>query len=241
MNPIRLLTPLLLAITLLPCPVYADQESQGKELTGIFRAARKVISDNQELINDASKGNKGLSADKVLDTMKSNYKTAIGAELNMGGEGAEAKTAMVKAIRDVMNDAQALINESGKGFKGFLPAVFAGRVANKFSADMDGKYKIKLTAPKAYVRNRANRPDEWESTVIESKFKNASWAKGAPFAETTPVNGKPAYRVILPEYYGESCLKCHGNPKGDTDITGGTKEGAELNELGGAISLIIFK
>ena len=52
--------------------------------------------------------------------------------------------------------------------------------------------------------------------------------------------GKQAFRLILPEYYKESCLGCHGGPKGERDITGGKKEGGVLGELGGAISVAIY-
>ena len=91
------------------------------------------------------------------------------------------------------------------------------------------------------MRNRANRPDEWEDKVIETMFKQPTYEKGKAYAEAVPVKGKAAYRYILPEYYGASCLGCHGDPKGAIDITGGKKEGAKLDELGGAISLIIYQ
>ena len=234
---------LLLLAAVFTCaqPVFADDEQLSKELTTLFRSGRKVISDNQAMINDASKGDKGLSSTNVLNTTKSNFKAATGSELTMGGDGAKAKEAMLKAIREVMDDAQTLINEQGKGFKGFLPAVFARRVAEKFSTTMAGQMKIKLTAPKELLRNRANRADEWENNIIESKFKIASYEKGKAFAENGTVDGKPAYRYILPEYYGESCLSCHGEPKGETDITGGKKEGYKLGDLGGAVSFVLFK
>ena len=53
--------------------------------------------------------------------------------------------------------------------------------------------------------------------------------------------GRNAFRLILPEYYKQSCLSCHGGPKGERDITGGKKEGGKLGELGGAISVTLFK
>ena len=117
---------------------------------------------------------------------------------------------MLTAITDVMNEAQALINEQGKGFKGFLPAIFARLVATNFNTNMEGKMIIKLTAPKKYVRNRKNRPDKWEDSIIQTKFMAADYTKGQPFAENDTHKGKPAYRYILPEYYKESCLGCHG-------------------------------
>ncbi len=72
-------------------------------------------------------------------------------------------------------------------------------------------------------------------------FRSPDHETGQHFAETTGVKGKQAYRLILPEYYKESCLACHGKPKGERDITGGKKEGGTLGELGGAISVVIFQ
>lgn len=250
MNIVQRLTGIAL-VALLAAPVAipvaladAALEATSSDLTLIFRSARKMISDNQDLINDPSKGDKGLSAAAVIEQTKVNYKAAAGKDLDLTDDGspaAKARTALIAAVQSTMDEAQPLINEQGKGFKGFLPAVFGGRVANSFSAAMAGTFAIKLTAPKAYVRNRANRPDEWEDKVIETMFKQPGYEKGKAYAEAVPVKGKAAYRYILPEYYGPSCLGCHGDPKGEIDITGGKKEGAKLDELGGAISLIIYQ
>ena len=218
----------------------ASNFETSSELTTLYRAARKVISDNQALINTADVADKGLSGEAVVQKTLTNYQAQTGTMLEMSTL-TEAQAAMLKAVREVMDENQALINEQGVGFKGFLPAVFARHVATSFSEKMDGQMTIKLTAPKAYVRNRSNRPDKWEANIIESMFKASSYEKGKPFAEEQQVKGKAAYRFILPEYYGASCLGCHGEPKGTKDITGGKREGGKLNELGGAISLTIFK
>ncbi len=224
----------------MPVAIADEKEVLSKELSTLYRSARRVISVNQKHINDPTIGDKGLSAKAVIEKAKVNYKTATGTDINLA-TNTQAKQAMLNAVGDVMDEAQELINEKGTGFKGFLPAIFARQVATKFTSNMDGKMKIKLTAPKKYVRNRANRPDKWEHKTIESKFKSPSYEKGLPFFENTMVKGKPAYRYILPEYYSKSCLGCHGTPKGDLDITGGKKEGGVLGELGGAISLSIFE
>ena len=44
---------------------------------------------------------------------------------------------------------------------------------------------------------------------------------------------------MLPLYIEQECLQCHGEPKGERDITGRVKEGYRLDELRGAISVII--
>jgi hypothetical protein len=45
---------------------------------------------------------------------------------------------------------------------------------------------------------------------------------------------------MVPEYYVESCLACHGSPKGQMDITGYPKEGGKLNDLGAVISITLY-
>jgi len=236
----------LAVVATVSAPVAARAETEeeiAKEMATLFRAARAVISKHQAHINDPNVGDKGLSSDAVIAQAKENYKTAAGHDLAIdpATKTGECLQAELDAIAAVMKEAQPLINEQGKGFKGFLPAVFAGRVAAATSEKLKGKAEIKLTAPKEYVRNRANKPDEWESSVIESKFKTAGWTKDAGFSESTQKDGKAAFRFILPEYYGEGCLSCHGEPKGESDITGGAKEGGKLGELGGAISVTIFQ
>ena len=90
------------------------------------------------------------------------------------------------------------------------------------------------------MRNRANRPDKWEANIIENKFKDPGYEKNKVFVGDAKHKGKPAFRLILPEYYKKACLNCHGEPKGSKDITGGKKEGGKLGELGGAISFVIY-
>lgn len=229
------------AALVVPEMVLAETQTVvSNELTTLYRAARKVISQNQAHINNAELADKGLSGEVVSTKALKNYQDATGSSLIMESLTVGQK-AMIDSVQDVMTDNQDLINEKGVGFKGFLPAIFARQVANKFNSKMSGKMKIKLTAPKQYVRNRANRPDKWEHNIIESQFKKPDYKKGQAFSEKTKVKGKAAFRYILPEYYGPSCLSCHGMPKGERDITGGKKEGGVLNELGGAISLIIYQ
>ncbi len=213
-------------------------------LSTLLRSARAVISNKQKHINNPEIGDKGLSADVVVGIAKENYRKATGEDIDgidPDSLHGQLVAAELQAVRDVMDEAQSTINEEGVGLKGFLPAIFARLVTQKFGAAVGDKATIKLTAPKNYVRNRANRPDKWENKVIETMFRSPDHETGQHFAEITDVKGKNAYRLILPEYYKESCLACHGKPKGERDITGGKKEGGTLGELGGAISVVIYE
>ena len=247
-------TVILLAISALSLSIFAgagsltraapNNEEIAVSMATFLRSARAVISKNQALINDASKGDKGLSAEVVLANAKENYKKTTGINIDSIADPStllgELLQAEMESVTEVMDEAQAQINEAGTGFKGFLPAIFARLVTERFHDKKGDIADIRLTAPKKYVRNRANRPDKWENGIIENQFKSDSHPKGQHVSAMAEKKGKMAFRLILPEYYKESCLSCHGSPKGERDITGGKKEGGVLGELGGAISVVIY-
>ena len=134
--------------------------------------------------------------------------------------------AMMAAIGEVMDANQSTINAKGIGFKAFIPAVFGRLVGESFARLANGEAELKVTAPPELVRNRKARPDAFEEKIIKTKLVEASWPRGQPYSEMTDAKGRPAYRVMVPEYYAASCLTCHGGPKGEMDITGYPKEGA---------------
>ena len=215
-------------------------QEHGNRLTTIFRAARKVMSDNQQIINDDGAGFKGVTAQSILRQVEEAYQLTTETQLDLSALS-ESEQLLIRSIKEVINNNQQLINEKGIGFKGFLPAIFAGQVAYKFNKLTKGKITIKLTAPADYIRNPRNAPDSWETHVIEEFFKAKKVPKGQVYSEESSIAGKKAFRLILPEYYEASCLVCHGTPKGSLDITGSKKEGGKLYQLGGAISLVIYK
>lgn len=223
---------------------FEEKQDIANEVTRLFRASRSVISKNQELINNANIADKGLTPSTVIAQALDNYKEATGRDFNMESQDTlkgQVQQAILDASREVMANAQPLINQRGLGFKRFLPAIYARQVAESFNRIMKDKAYIKLTAPRDYLRNRTNRPDNWESNVIENTFRSAAHKKNEPYIESAPYMGRPAYRFILPEYYTKSCLSCHGEPRGERDISGGRKEGGKEGELAGAISFAIFE
>jgi hypothetical protein len=147
---------------------------------------------------------------------------------------------MMNAIVEVVDNNQETINAPGMGFKGFIPAVFARLVAEEFGRRAKGEAEVKVTTPPELVRNRKARPDQWESAIIKTKLLDPAWPVGQSYSDTVATNGRSAFRIMVPEYYVESCLACHGGPKGEMDITGYPKEGGKLNDLGAAISITLY-
>jgi hypothetical protein len=211
-------------------------------LTALLRSARQVISDQQDFINEPKSG-KDLTGKKLVKQAKAKYAEQTGHPVpNLDPTSAEGQMlqAELDAMQEVMDQAQPLINDPNRGFKGFLPAVFAYRVAEGFTRKVAELGYLKLTAPAELVRHQPNLPDAWENQTIKSKFQSAGWKKDEFVEQEAPLNGKKAYRVLIPEYYETSCLACHGEPRGSIDITGGKREGGKLGDLGGAISGAIY-
>lgn len=233
-----------------PCGAVGDSAAGDKDetiaasLAEMLRDARTIISNNEDLINDPTRGDKQLTGTKVKDEAVALYRKHTGVDpTTFGKDSREGRllNAMMNAIVQVMDDNQATINEKGTGFKGFIPAVFGRLVSETFNGLAENDAVIKVTAPPDLVRNIKARPDAWEKEVIETKLLRPDWPKGQPFSADVSINGRTAYRVAVPEYYTHSCLACHGTPKGELDITGYPKEGRKLGDLGGVISITLLR
>ncbi len=180
----------------------------------------------------------------VLEKAVAGYREASGKDpKSVDPDSREGRllSAQMAAVVEVMDENQMTINREGLGFKGFVPAVFARLVNERFRLKAGEEADIKVTAPKRLIRNRKALPDSWEHGVIEEKLALPDWPKDQIFTSAADSKGRAAFRVLIPEYYGQGCLKCHGEPKGDIDITGYPKEGGKLGELGGVISITLFK
>ena len=213
-------------------------------LADFLRAGRKVISGHQALINDPKGGDKGLTGERILNEAIQDFEANKGyvlTEIDPQSPSGKLLNILMDSVRDVMTENQATINAEGVGLKGFLPAVFARLVTERFDQKADGLATMRVTAPYELVRNRRALPDAWETTVIEGKFRATDWTKGKPYLAATDHEGRPAVRVLYPEYYAESCLSCHGSPAGELDITGYPKEGVGEGELAGIISITLYQ
>jgi Protein of unknown function (DUF3365) len=221
-----------------------DDPAIAQSLAEMLRDARTVVSNNQELINNPDIGDKGLTGKKVLNEAEQLYKSHTGvdpATVDPKSRHGRLLRAMMASIVEVMDANQETINAKGMGFKGLIPAVFGRLVSEAFARNADGEAEIKITAPPGFVRNRKARPDSWEASIMKTKLLAPDWPRGDPYSAMAEAKGRPAYRVMVPEYYVESCLACHGSPKGEMDITGYPKEGGKAGDLGAAISITLYQ
>lgn len=216
----------------------------GTKLADMLRASRSVVSASQALINDPDIADKQFTGDLLVSKADAIYQERVGAPLltdDLSERDRRLLNAQLQAMRQVVDEHQADINRPGVGFKGFIPAIFARLVNEEFSTIAGSQARIRVTAPPQLVRNRKARPDTWEQEILETKLMAPDWPRGKPYTNVVEYEGRPAFRMLLPEYYRESCLACHGEPKGEMDITGYPKEGGKVGDLGSVISIVIFR
>jgi general secretion pathway protein A len=229
-------------LMLVPQAVLASEDAveTGRLLAILLDAGRVVVGANQPLINDKDKGDKGFSPDVFETQLKTKFKERAGVDLygiEAAAVPAQAKKLLpelVRASTQTVADNQTLINTKGKAFKGFTPAHFGTQAAAKFTAKT-GVY-LKQTTTTALLRNPKNKPDDYEAKVLQ-QFADPGYPRQGEKIVSGVVDGGKATRVLLPLFYGKNCLGCHGEPKGETDISGYKKEGAKEGDLGGAISV----
>ncbi|HEU4683810.1 MAG TPA: DUF3365 domain-containing protein [Nitrospira sp.] len=208
----------------------------------LLDAGRVTIARNQDLINDPTKGDKGFTPEVFETQLEAEFRQRTGlslARLDQAGEISPlAKSLLGKLLEESKNTIgahQIVINIPGVRYKGLNPATFATETAERFQR-WSGVY-LKQTAPSSFVRNPKNAPDSYEVDALARMA--ATTQSDSTTIISDVVEGGQAVRVLLPLFYDKSCLACHGEPKGERDISGYPKEGAKEGQLGGAISVKI--
>lgn len=203
-------------------------------LADYLTAGRAVVADNQLLINDPSKGDKGFTPEAYEEQVNVEFRKRAGIDiksLSPADDFGRSIIAIHDSAREVVAEAQPQINEPGKEFKGFIPAVFGKKVGDRFYR----KSGITVKQTSLKFRGEYNKPDDFEAEVLR---KLESSGKGNTYYEETRFGELRVLRYVVPLYIEQSCLPCHGDPAGEMDITGKKKEGYKEGDMRGAISVI---
>ena len=217
----------------------AEAEETALLLAKLLESGRAVIERNQSLIDDPHKGEKGFTPELFEQQLMREFHAKTGIDLNalpaapvsmlIPPLAKELLPALVQASREVIRDAQVVINQRGIGYKNFIPATYGSQASARFSKAAHVRLKQTTIQP----RNPKNEPDEYEASVLK-------WLSARPMAEayvSELTDGGRTLRVVMPIYYAKDCLACHGEPKGDLDISGYPKEGHQEGDLAGAITV----
>lgn len=139
------------------------------------------------------------------------------------------------AVWDFVSINQYAINHTSQGdydFKSLHCAIAGKAVAVLFSRDTD--YSIRFT--NLEPRNIFNAPDEYERAALEGFYADDASSEHYGFAQ---LDDKQVFRYVRTMVYGQECMECHGSPKGEVDPTGYPKEGAEVGDIAGAVSVVM--
>ncbi len=219
-----------------PARAANEAEEVAEHLIDLVKIGRVVVSEYQDAINDVEKAEKGFTGEFVADQVVERFKKKTKIDLRIPNVVPHANfyLVLVETEREVIAEAQPVINKQGVGFKGFSHAVFARRVGERFY--MKTGVRMKLTGFSGRALN--SKPDDFEEEVLRM-FSDSRHPKGQRYARNTLVDGRPVLRVMDPEYATDSCLSCHGSLKGERDIMGIKKEGWKEGAFAGAISVVL--
>lgn len=212
------------------------EESIATAMVEYLISGRAVVAQNQKLINDPAKGDKGFTPAAYEQQVRNEFlnRTSVDiTKMDARDDFGKALSDIHLSAKQVIADAQAQINEPGKAFKGFNPAAFGARVGSL----LQKRSEIQIKQTSLHFRAPYNKPDEYEMAVLK-KFE-AGNKDQQQHSEETNVNGKKALRYLTPVYISKSCLGCHGDPVGTLDVSGHKREGYKDGDLRGAISIVV--
>ncbi len=217
-----------------------DLEKRADLAAKFLVSCRAIIAQNQELFNNPEIGDKGFTSDVFSSKVKEHYKDETGVDVSEDDSSSTDPTkkilgTLLVSSKTVIDESQKILNKKGRGFKKVIPAIVGRRTGYQYNKAMGGGYSLKQTSLK--FRNPANHPDAFEKKIL-NEFETNGYPKGKGKGEIVTNNdGSKTYRYMLPLYIKPACLQCHGDPKGERDISRKIKEGYKEGEIRGAISI----
>lgn len=153
---------------------------------------------------------------------------------NEAREKAEVLAAEMRAAWDFVDMNQDVINRAEDGTfrtKHLVYVVAAKSISMLFTTETD--YSIRFTNDTP--RQAANAPDAFEQEALAAF--NADPDRKAFWRVVDAGDGTRVFRYTEPLHVTESCLECHGDPVGELDQYGYPKEGMQVSQVGGAMSI----
>lgn len=150
-------------------------------------------------------------------------------------EQSRVLVAEMDAVWEFVSINQDAINYTSEGeydYKGLHCAIVGKSVAALFSRGSD--YSISFTNHDP--RNFSNAPDPYEEEALSAFESDSSTTEYYGFSE---VDGQYSFRYVSVMRVDEHCIECHGGPAGEIDPTGYPKEGWEVGDVAGAVSVIM--
>lgn len=219
----------------------AELSETARLLAILLDSGRVAIGRNQALINDPSSAQTAFTPELFAANTTAIFKERTGhnledlANANVPTLAKRLLERLLMESKKTVESYQPVLNMKGLKYKGLIPATFGTETATRFQK-WSGVY-VKQTAPEHLLRNANNKPDSFEAEHMQ-ELTEASFQRNKDTV-ISKIDGGNSVRVLLPLFYEKNCLSCHGEPKGERDISGYSKEGGREGQLGGAISVKI--
>ena len=170
---------------------------------------------------------------------------------------AEARTlsAEMDAVWLYIDQKQDVINYNHGvyDFKGVYCASAGMAIAKEFNATTDYTIRYVRESP----RLQLHLPDEFELEALEAFAADDGLTEYYATAEYYPSSGtystsrsdasqtgssqegEAVFRYVRILRCENNCLECHGEPAGEKDVVGFVKEGMQLGDIAGAVSIVM--
>ncbi len=151
-------------------------------------------------------------------------------------EKAQVLAEEMRATWDFVDNNQDQINRNDDGTfrsKALVCVVAAKSVSTLFTENTDYVIHFVQESP----RLKRSTPDEFEQAAFDA-FAEDPDRKAYYGVVTDKASGERMFRYTEPLYVTQTCLECHGEPAGELDQFGFEKEGMQLGDVGGIMSII---
>jgi signal transduction histidine kinase len=139
------------------------------------------------------------------------------------------------AIWDFMEINQGQFIRHKDGTYNLYCVVAAKAVSRIFTTNNTDDFIIHYT--NLTTRKPDDAPDDFETQALNAL--HADPRLNAYYSLEVDADGARVFRFVEPLYITDSCLECHGDPKGEVDVMGYPKEGLKEGDIAGAVSIIM--
>jgi hypothetical protein len=221
-----------------PLHTILEFETTARLLAILLDSGRNVINEDLVLLDERKRAEKDFTVDLFERQLVDIFRSRSGIDLldleaaRIPNRAKKLLKELVVVSKQVVAEAQPEINRRGGITKEFIPAIFGARVGIRFTERTHVRLKQTALAP----RNPLNAPDAVERAALAA-FADSSYPLEKVISEVTAKSR--SLRLMFPLYTTRKCLDCHGDPKGELDRTGYPREGFQLGQNAGAISVVI--
>lgn len=151
-------------------------------------------------------------------------------------EKGEVLSQQMASVWDFMSANQNRLSASAYTDQGIYQGLHCAIVGRSIGALFSAESNYITRFVNFNPRNLSDEPDEFEAEALSVFYADPSCKE---YYGMTQYGDTEVFRYLAPMRIEKTCLDCHGQPAGELDITGYPKEGWEIGNVGGAISIVV--